>query len=221
MQCLLYQAKFNRNKIMKVMKKAFAVLLVALMSIPAFSQLKFGIKAGASTNTVPEYNSVSGTTTINSLKDAAWGFHAGIFLRAGLGPVYLQPEAYFASNSYEYTVSSSANDIIKQNFNRLEIPVLIGLKFGPLRLNAGPTATVPIGTPKALVNDPNFNDLYRGTTFGYQAGIGIDIFNTLTLDARYGGSLSGKFGNQVNVGGTTFKLDSRQPALIFSLGLMF
>jgi hypothetical protein len=206
---------------MKVMKKTLAVLLVALLALPAFSQLKFGIKAGASTNTVPEYNSTTGSTTITSLKNAAWGYHAGIFLRGELGPVYLQPEAYFASNTYEYTVSSTVNSVLKQSFNRLEIPVLIGLKFGPLRLNAGPTASVPIGTPKALVNDPNFNDLYRGTTFGYQAGLGIDILNTLTLDARYGGSLSGRFGDAVNIGGTSFRLDSRQPALIFSLGIMF
>lgn len=197
---------------MKVMKKTFAVLLVTLLALPAFSQLKFGIKAGASTNTVPKYNSSTGSTTITSLKNAAWGFHAGIFLRGELGPVYLQPEAYFATNTYEYTVNSTVNSVLKQSFNRLEIPVLVGLKFGPLRLNAGPTASVPIGTPKALVNDPNFNNLYRGTTFGYQAGLGIDILNTLTLDARYGGSLSGRFGNQVNIGGTNFRLDSRQPA---------
>jgi hypothetical protein len=208
----------------KVMKKTLAVILVAIIAIPAFSQVKFGIKAGASTNTVPEYNSVTGSTTITSLKNAAWGYHAGIFIRAELGPVYLQPEAYFSSNTYEYNVNSTVNQVLKQSFNRLEIPVLVGLKFGPIRLNAGPTATVPIGTPKALVNDPNFNDLYRGTSFGYQAGLGIDILNTITLDARYGGSLSGRFGNSVQVGGTggtTFRLDDRQPSLIFSLGIMF
>lgn len=203
------------------MKKLFAVILVCLMAVPAFSQLKFGIKAGASTTTVPQYNSVTGTTTISSLKTAAWGFHAGIFLRAELGPVYLQPEAVFASNSYEYNVNSTVNEVLKQSFNRLEIPVLVGLKFGPIRLNAGPSATVPIGSPKALVNDPNFNSLYRGTTFGYQAGIGIDILNTITLDARYGGSLAKKYGDAVNVGGTTFRLDSRQPSLILSVGIMF
>jgi hypothetical protein len=203
------------------MKKSFAVLLVCLMAVPAFSQLKFGIKAGASTTTVPKYNNVTGTTTISSLKSAAWGFQAGIFLRAGLGPVYLQPEAVFASNTYEYNVNSTVSQVLKQSFNRLEIPVLLGLKFGPIRLNAGPSASVPIGSPKALVNDPNFNNLYRGTTFGYQAGIGVDIFNTLTLDARYGGSLSKRYGDAVNVGGTTFRLDSRQPSLILSVGIMF
>lgn len=204
------------------MKKLFAVIFVTMVAIPAFSQVKFGIKAGVSSTTVPTYNIQTGTgTSIEALKSAVWGFHAGIFVRAGLGPVYLQPEAVFASNQYEYNVNSTVSQVLKQNFNRLEIPVLVGIKLGPLRLNAGPSATVPIGTPKALVNDPNFNNLYRGTTFGYQAGIGVDIFNTLTLDARYGGSLSKKFGDAVNVGGTSFRLDDRQPSFILSIGVMF
>lgn len=204
------------------MKKLFAVLLAVMLVLPAFSQVKFGIKAGASTTTVPTYNVSTGTTTISSLKDAAWGFHAGIFIRAELGPVYLQPEAVFASNSYDYNVNTSTvSSVVNQKFNRLEIPVLLGLKLGPLRLNAGPSATVPIGSPKALVNDPNFNNLYRGTSFGYQAGIGVDILNTLTLDARYGGSLAKKFGNSVNIGGQSFKIDDRQPSIILSLGIMF
>lgn len=205
---------------MKVMKKFFTILLLTMMALPAISQVNFGIKAGASTQTVPEYQVSTGTIT--PMQDATWGFHAGIFLRALLGPVYLQPEIYFATNTYEYDVqANTVSDIFEQSFNRLEIPVLLGLKLGPVRLNAGPTATVPIGSPDALINDPAFDDLYRGTTFGYQAGIGVDIFNTLTLDARYGGSLSERFGDSVTIGNTDFRLDERQPSFILSLGVMF
>jgi hypothetical protein len=204
------------------MKKLFAVLLMVFLALPVFSQVKFGIKAGASTTTVPEYNSTTGQTNINSLDDAYWGFHAGIFLRLGLDPVYLQPEIVFASTTYEYNVqTSTGSDIFDQSFNRLEIPVLLGLKFGPLRLNAGPAAYVPIGKPSALINDPNWDDLYRGTTFGYQAGLGVDIFNTLTLDLRYGGSLAERYGDEVTIGTTDFRLDDRQPSFMISLGVMF
>ena len=202
------------------MKKFFAVLLVAFIAVPAFSQFKFGLKAGATTATVPKYE-VSSGTTITPLKDATWGFHAGIFFRAQLGPVFLQPEVVFASNTYEYDVRTTVNEILDQSFNRLEIPVLVGIKLGPLRLNAGPSATIPIGSPDNLIDNPDFDDLYRGTTFGYQAGVGVDIFNTLTLDARYGDSLSKKFGDDVNIGNTTFRLDDRQPSFILSLGIMF
>lgn len=203
------------------MKKLSVVILMLLTTFPLFSQVKFGIKAGASTTTVPDYQVAGTGTNIEALKNSAWGFHAGAFLRFGMAGIYLQPEVVFATNTYEYRVTSATTEILKQKFNKLEVPVLIGLKLGPIRLNAGPSASIPIGSPKALINDPAFDDMYRSTTFGYQAGIGFDIFNTIALDARYGGSLSGKFGDAVTIGNQNFKLDSRQTSFILSLGIMF
>ena len=204
------------------MRKLFIIILALFLALPAFSQIKFGIKAGASTATVPTYTT-SGADNIEALKDASWGFHAGVFLRLALLGIYLQPEVVFSTNTYDYNVTTAtAATVLKtQKFNRLEIPVLLGLKLGPLRVNAGPSATVQIGSPDALIDDPDFKDMYRGATFGYQAGLGIDIFKTITLDARYGGSLSEKFGDAVTIGSQTFKLDSRQPSLILSVGIMF
>jgi hypothetical protein len=205
------------------MKKLIILAIIALMAIPVYSQIKFGIKVGAATSTVPTYNFQTGDNNIEAVKDAAWGWQAGAFLRVKLLALYLQPEVVFASNTYEYnvTVVGSPEELMKQKFNRLDIPVLIGIKLGPVRINAGPAAALQIGSPKALIDDPNFKDMYRGATFGYQAGLGVDLFKKLTLDARYGGSLSGKFGDAVNIGGQTFKLDQRQPSFILSVGLMF
>jgi hypothetical protein len=211
------------NLKLKMMKKLLAVILVAFIAIPVFSQVKFGIKAGVATTTVPTYDPVSGTNTIKALKDASYGFHGGIFLRLSFLGMYLQPEVVFATNSYEYNVKQGTNPEIlkKQTFNKLDVPVLVGIKLGPLRLNAGPVATVQIGSPEALIDDPNFTKMYKGATFGYQAGAGFDLFKKLTFDVRYEGSLSKKYGDAISVGNQTFKLDSRQPSVLFSLGLMF
>jgi hypothetical protein len=204
------------------MKKILVIAFAVIVSIPAFSQIKFGLKVGAATSTVPTYDLGTGTNNIEALKNAAWGFQAGAFLRLKILVVYLQPEVLFASNSYDYNVTTvSGTSLMKQTFNKLEIPVMVGFKLGPLRLNAGPSASVQIGSPKALINDPNFKDMYQGATFGYQAGVGIDLFKKLTLDARYGGSLSKKFGDAIAIGGQSFKLDSRQPSFILSVGLIF
>ncbi|HPC99592.1 MAG TPA: outer membrane beta-barrel protein [Bacteroidales bacterium] len=204
------------------MKKVVTLLLISVLSVPLFSQIKFGLKAGAATATVPTYDLSTGTNNIQALKDAAWGFHAGLFVRLSLLGIYLQPEAVFATNTYEYNVTTvSGSDIMKQTFNKLEVPVLVGFKLGPIRLNAGPAAAIQIGSPKALIDDPDFENMYRGATFGYQAGLGFDLFKKLTFDARYGGSLSGKFGDAVTIGGQTFQLDQRQPSFILSVGLMF
>jgi hypothetical protein len=205
-----------------MMKKLLVILSVVLISIPTFSQIKFGIKAGAETSTVPTYDFTSGTSNIEAIKDASWGFHAGVFLRLSLLGIYLQPEAVFASNTYDFNVETDGvSEALSQTFNRLEIPVLVGFRLGPLRLNAGPSASIQIGSPKALIDDPNFTEMYKGATFGYQAGIGIDLFKKLTLDARYGGSLSEKFGDAVSIGGQEFKLDHRQNSFILSVGIMF
>jgi hypothetical protein len=207
---------------MNIMKKSFLFILAIVLSLPSFSQVNFGIKAGASTTTVPSYDISGSGTSISALKNAAWGFQAGIFLRFEIGGVYLQPEAVFANNSYDYNVQTSTlSSVVKQSFNRLEVPVLLGVKLGPLRINAGPSARIPIGSPKQLIVDPNWDSMNRGTTFGYQAGIGIDILKTLTLDARYDGSLAKRFGNSTTIGNQTIKLDSRQPAFVLSVGVMF
>jgi len=205
------------------MKKSFVLILVAFITLPAFSQIKFGIKAGVGTTTVPTYNFGTGAYNIEALKTASYGFHGGVFLRITVWKIYIQPEALLATNSYSYNVQQGTNpkELIKQNFNKLDIPVMAGIKLGPVRLNVGPVATVQIGSPKALINDPSFSDMYKGATFGYQAGAGFDLFKKLTFDVRYEGSLSGKFGDAVSIGGQSFKLDSRQPSVLLSIGWMF
>jgi hypothetical protein len=205
-----------------MMKKLSVILLVVLISIPAFSQVKFGIKVGAESTTVPTYDISTGSSNIEALKDATWGFHGGVFMRVKLLSFYIQPEAVFASNTFDYNVKTgSLTELKSQKFNRLSVPLLIGFKLGPVRLNAGPAASIQLGSPEALIDDPNFEDMYKGAVWGFQAGVGIDLLKKLTLDARYAGSLGEKFGDAVTIGGQNFKLDYGQQAFVLSLGLMF
>jgi len=216
------------------MKKLSIILFIVLFSAPAFSQfIKSGIKFGAESNTTPKYSiSQSGGShwNIEAMKNASWGFHGGIFTRIKIFNLFIQPEVVFASNSFEYTVQQPAplwsssihlQEIKSQKFNRLSVPILVGMKFGPLRVNAGPAANIQIGTPKALINDPNFSDMYKSTVWGLQAGVGIDILKKLTLDARYAGGLGKRFGDSVTIGNQNFKLDHSQKTFLISVGLMF
>jgi hypothetical protein len=207
-----------------MMKKLFVFGLAILLSLQAFPQfLKFGVKAGAESASVLDYKLIGGgTSPITAAKDAAWGWHAGLFLRLKLGPVYLQPETVFASTSFDYHVDNNGtNDLLKQKFDRLSVPILLGFKLGPLRINAGPAANVSIGSPKSLISDPNFSKLYKSAVWGYQAGIGVDILKRLTIDARVAGSLGDALGNTANIGGQQFQLDYGQTSLLLSLGWMF
>jgi opacity protein-like surface antigen len=214
------------------MKKIFAIVFVILVSIPAFCQIKFGLKAGVSTTSLsmPTIKTVtSGTTsfTIDALTAAKYGFHGGAFVRLTLFGIYIQPELLFSTRSNEYTVSNitvqsaPVSYIAKQTFNKLDLPVMLGFKLGPLRLNAGPVGSLLINSPKAIITNPDYKNNYNRLTFGYQAGLGFDLLNFLTFDLRYEGNLK-KYQNQIqSLVGTKYNLDDRPNAFLFSVGIMF
>jgi len=214
------------------MKRVILISLVVLVSLPAFSQIKFGLKAGVSTTNlsmadIKTVTSGNTTYTVDAVTSAKYGFHGGAFVRLSLFGIYLQPELLFSTRTNEYTISNTTNlqsvtsYTAKQSFNKLDVPVMLGLKLGPLRINAGPVGSLLINSPKALIKDPDYKNNYNKMTIGYQAGVGFDIFNILTFDLRYEGSLK-KYHNQIqNLAGTKFNLDDRTNAFVFSLGLMF
>lgn len=212
------------------MKKIMVAALAVFMAFPVFSQIKFGIKAGLSTTNV-KMSDVKTVTTgtnqylVSALKEANYGYHAGAFVRFSLLGLYLQPELLFASRTDEYKVVDLANPTVellrRQKFNRLDIPVMVGLYLGPVRINAGPSARLLIGSPSELITDPDLKARYNNLTFGYQAGLGVDILKLITLDLRYEGSLQ-KYQTKIeNLTGTSFKLDDRPNAFLLSVGILF
>jgi hypothetical protein len=205
------------------MKKIIIVLLAAFIALPGFSQVKLGLKVGAATTQVPTYDLTTGTTNIDAVKNSNWGFQGGAFVRISFLGLHVQPEVLFATTTFDYNVTQGTNpEVLKsQTFNRLSIPIILGLKLGPVRIGAGPAASIMIGTPKALVDDPNFTEMYKSALWGYQAGIGFDLFKKLAIDARYAGSLGDMLGESVAIGGQTFTLDHSAPTFILSVGWMF
>jgi hypothetical protein len=214
------------------MKKLVVLTLIVLTSLPAFSQVKFGLKAGVSTTNLSmahlkTLTSGNTTYTVDAITTAKYGFHGGAFVRLTLLGIYLQPELLFSTRTNEYTVSNTTNlqsitsSVAKQSFNKLDIPVMLGFKLGPIRVNAGPVGSLLINSPKDLITDSNFKNNYSKMTIGYQAGLGFDLLNFLTFDLRYEGSLK-KYQNQIeNLAKTKVNLDDRPNAFVFSLGLMF
>lgn len=211
------------------MKRVFALFITVLVVLPAFTQLKFGIKAGASSTSLTMNDLVSVTSgtktyTIEEVSGMNYGFHGGIFGRVSISKLFVQPEILFSTSTSEYKVTDVLNttvDEVKQKFNKIDIPVVVGLKLGPARLNAGPVGTFNITTPKELIDDPDFEAIYGRMSFGYQAGLGLDLLGILTLDLRYEGSLK-KYQTKIeNAAGTAFNLDDRPSAFLFSVGIMF
>jgi hypothetical protein len=113
-----------------------------------------------------------------------------------------------------FIIDDNNNATIETNFNRLDIPMMVGLKMlGFFRVQAGPIASILLD--QSFGEDPiaatqNIN--YRSSTIGYQAGIGLDLGN-LILDAKYESSL-GKMAESV----AGFQTDQRQTQLVISAG---
>ena len=205
------------------MKKFFIVIFTLLLAAPLYSQVQFGIKAGVSTDFTFTDQTFEGTdidVIIQSAEDAEWGFQGGVFMRAGFGGFYLQPELILAtatnSVTYEDVEAGGAPVVYNQKFTKLNIPLLLGFKVAFLRINAGPAAAVMIGEPSDIIDGAT----YKGATFGYQAGVGFDLLKKLTFDIRYEGNLN-QFGDEITIGGETFTLDDRTGALLLHVGLIF
>lgn len=205
------------------MKKFIIVIFTLLLAAPLYSQVQFGIKAGVSTDFTFTDQTFEGTdidVIIQSAEDAEWGFQGGVFMKAGFGGFYLQPELILAtatnSVTYEDVEAGGAPVIYNQKFTKLNIPVLLGFKIAFLRINAGPAAAVMIGEPKDIIDGAT----YKGATFGYQAGLGFDLLKRLTFDIRYEGNLN-QFGDEITISGETFTLDDRTGALLLHVGLIF
>lgn len=145
--------------------------------------------------------------------DDRLGYHVGAFVRMGGASIFVQPE-FLYTNTGGVIIDEANNATVETNFNRLDIPLMIGFKLAKFfRIQAGPIASILL--------DQSFNENpiaatqsieYRNSTIGYQAGIGLDIGN-LILDAKYESSL-----NKIAGSVAGFQTDQRQTQLVLSAG---
>ena len=196
------------------MKKIVFVLLLSFIVAGSYAQ--FGIKVGANTTTL---KITSSDDAIENVKDAQWGFNAGVFYRIKILMLYIQPEAYFStvSSNFKYGDDPTNKELYDFDLNRIDIPLIVGTKLGPIRVMAAPVAFFTISSKSSLTD---FNEAMKGTTWGYQVGLGIDFLKKLTFDARYEGSL-GDFTESVTVGGHPLEPSTKSSAFLLSLGFMF
>lgn len=202
-------------------KLLFIFALFLIVSVSHAQLLKFGIKAGGNSANFNFEAIDSPDAILTEASEAQWGFHAGGFLRINLAMIYIQPEVYFTSSGGKFTYNdpnASVGDELKTfDMNRVDVPLLVGVKLGPFRINVGPSAHILVSN-KSSIDDIKAN--VNNATWGYQAGIGFDLFKKLTLDARYEGNFS-SLGESVAIGGTDYPTDMRTSQFLISVGWMF
>ncbi|HHM21749.1 MAG TPA: PorT family protein, partial [Bacteroidetes bacterium] len=184
------------------MKKSafFVFAMLLLLPMPGQAQFKLGVRAGLSTTNL-DRETINQNGLSLAIKDAKYGYHLGLFARVGLGKaLYLQPEALFNSNTVDFEIDemgSAIPAILQEKYQNLDLPLMLGLKLGPIRLEGGPVGHVFIQSKSELEGQVvGYAQRFKDFNLGYQAGLGLDIGQRLLLDVRYEGNFN-NFGDHI------------------------
>ncbi len=210
--------------------KNLIILAIALFTFQvANAQVKIGLKAGMSTSDISTkqlaIRNLDNVKTLGlSIEDASYGFHFGIVTQAKIGAFFIQPELLLNTTQVDYVLEEFgegqvARRLLTDKYHNLDIPVLLGLKFGPLRLQAGPVAHMHLGSNSELDDVDGLDFDFDKWTYGYQTGIGLDVWK-LMLDVRYEGNFN-NLGDGITFLDRDFSFDERPGKLIASLSYTF
>jgi hypothetical protein len=214
-------------------KVIFLGLLLIITASTGFSQVKFGLKGGVNLSRLKgdkEFTTPNPTQETNykiSVPNMTMvGFHVGLVSQIQLFNFFLQPEALYTVTRNDinvYDLNSAdpdeANEVT-QRMNRIDVPIIAGLKFNALKLGLGPLVTFLISNDSDLEKITSYDLKLKRATVGFQAMVGFDI-KKFSIDLKYEGSLS-KMSDGINIGNNEkMTFDSRINQFILSAGLFF
>ena len=184
------------------------------------AQFSLGLKAGV-ISPQEQYKGISvgsGETGYNlDVNDIKFGTLAGAFIHFG-HKFYVQPEFLFQTNRTDFAISTpgTGESVIKRSsYQNLQIPVLVGLRLGPLRIHGGPTANYFLKGNSGLSDVNGFSEKWKDLTWGWVGGLAIGG-NRVTADIRYEGNFN-KFGDQISFGGQDYNFSQRPVSFVFAL----
>jgi hypothetical protein len=219
------------------MKKHLVLLLLLASSLAAFSQFRYGLKAGVN------YSDLSVTTgstaTLIKNVDAITSWRGGLMAQYALGDFAFQSELMFgieggdllntSPGSGKLTqMLSTSSSLVSFRSQNLQIPLNVqyGHDFGGIRVYGlvGPYVNFNLGGTLngssdlwGVVEDEwGFNKV----DMGFGAGLGAEVKKLqLTLRYDFGGTEIGKKSNSTHVPNPFFNMKERNLSL--SLGYFF
>ncbi len=210
------------------MKKLILILLASffLVQVADAQLFQWGLKGGLGFSSVQ----ISDITNIQDGSDvydlitgeSVMGYHLGVQTRIKIAMVYVQPELYWnaGGGSLKQVVDGGATEILNVKFNRIDIPVMAGVKLGPVRLNLGPMASLVVGEDSDLsLLHPDLELYKKSLTWAWQGGVGVDFWK-LSVDVRYEGPLS-DLKTVIPDDLSEYTLDPRPKQWLLSVGFWF
>lgn len=198
------------------MKKCLLIIVFTAITFSVNAQdFNLGLRAGVNLFdiSVSEFQNSSGMVQSVKGGDRKLGYHAGIYGQVSIATFFIRPELLytFQNSEVQYTDNGGEEKSLEIDYSRFDVPVIVGAKLGPLRLGLGPVASFAISKP-----DEAFDKSLKDATFGYQAGIGLDL-GSLSIDLRYEGALS-KYAESVTIEGQSYQADSRTNMFMLGIG---
>lgn len=167
------------------MKKLILTLAFMLIAFQySNAQISYGIKAGLNFASPSDVVASDGSTPEI---DANTSYHVGGFLRVKV-PVlglYVRPEVVYTSITTSLPIPNELGGTVPSDFklNRIDIPVLIGLKmFGVANAFAGPVFQNVITSDLDATGISELDS--EDFSVGMQLGVGFEFWK-LGLDVRY------------------------------------
>jgi len=190
--------------------------LSLLLTYSASAQLDFGLRAGAGLSS-PRIENFKENATISDFKHDAseLGYQVGVYTRVKLMSFFVQGELYFSQINQSavatYAALNAPPKTIDLSFSRIDLPILLGVKLGPVRIMGGPMFS-------ANFNDisGNLNDDLNAASVAYQVGLGLE-FRKLFIDLRYQAGL-GDWANSVIIDNSNYQADIRSTHIMLCLG---
>lgn len=199
-------------------------MFLIVVSNTTKGQIRFGVKGGLSTYDLGVNEALkvtqNGSEFLLDVQDAKYGYHAGLVLQIKLASFVIQPEVLFNSNSVDYSfgqTSTGSSNIFTERYQNLDIPLMIGLKAGPMRLMAGPVGHYFLKSTSELFEFESYEQKFDDISFGWQGGIGVDLLNVM-VDIRYEGNFL-TFGDHMVFSGQRYSFSSSPARLIASLAV--
>jgi hypothetical protein len=196
------------------MKRLVLVAVLGVLASGAQAQITRGLTAG--------YHLADVRISFNPLIDPTFtpvatgraGYHAGGYYRASVGLVYVQPQVWLTGLNQQFIIDDGnlCPEVIDWSLIRVDVPVEVGVKLGPLLAFVAPVYSVALAETGGL----NLANPSKGS-WGGQVGVGLKL-GGLQLSARYEGSLSA-FGQTITVGGIDFETDNRIHQFIASAAM--
>lgn len=170
------------------MKRIVLLLVGTLLTVWAADAqlLGFGARIGIGTGSY-EFDSVRiEGGTLEPAGDRVGGYQAALFMRLTIPTfVYIQPEVQLSQRDYVFGVKypSEPKEYKDVRTYRVDVPLLLGFKFGTMRIFGGPVWR--IGASQYVKGgDTPFDITFNDNNIAAVGGVGLE-FGGIMLEVRY------------------------------------